>query len=98
MTKKVYFSQIHNIQVGRRSDFILLFLIRSYSCVIVHCCQTFSVEFQWLMFVGVIFSVMYKFVGHIHSVIFNRSSLIGQMSIPQPNGEERYKTEKQIKT
>ena len=54
--------------------FILLFLIRSYSSNIVRRCRTFSVMFQWLMFVGVIISVMYKFFDHIHSVILNRSN------------------------
>ena len=31
--------------------------------------------FQWLMFVVVMFLVMYKFFGHIHLVILNRSNV-----------------------
>ena len=31
-------------------------------------------QVQWLMFVGVNFSVMFNAFGHIHSVILNRSS------------------------
>ena len=62
------------LKVGSLSDFNLLFLIRSYSPVIVHRCGTFLVMFQWLMFVGVIFLVMYKFFGNIHLVILNRSN------------------------
>ena len=40
----------------------------------VSCCLTFSVMFKWCMFVGVIFSVMYKCFGHIHLVILNWSN------------------------
>ena len=54
-------------------DFTLMFLIRSYSPSTVRRCHTFSVMFQWLMFVSVIFSVTYKFFVHIHSVILNWS-------------------------
>ena len=31
-------------------------------------------QVQWVMSIGVNFSVMFKFFGHIHSVILNRSS------------------------
>ena len=74
--KKIFFIFQSNsqLQVGHLSDFNLLFLIRSYSLVIVRRCRTFSVMFQWLMFVGVIFLVMCKFFGHIHLVILNRSN------------------------
>ena len=51
-------------QVGHLSDFILFFNFGH-----IH-----PFMFQWLMFVGVIFLVMYKFFGHIHWVILNRSN------------------------
>ena len=72
--KFIQFRSYSHLEVHPRSDFILLFLIWSYLPVNVCRCRTFSVMFQWCMFVGVTFLFMYKFFGYIHSVILNWSN------------------------
>ena len=60
--------------------FIILVIFnyfQSYTKVHVRCSGNIYYIFgqvQWVMFIGVNFSVMFKFFGHIHSVILNRSS------------------------
>ena len=63
----------------------IYYLFWSYSTVHVHRCHTILVMFKRLMFVGVIFSVMFKFFRHIHLVMLNRSndlpSILGYIAL-----------------
>ena len=61
--------------------FYLIFWFRSFSTVHDRRCHTILVMFARLMFVGVIFSVIFKFFVHIHSVMSIRSNDLPSLKV-----------------
>ena len=64
---KSVFLNFNNVNIAQ-------YLFRSYSTVHVCRCHTISVMFKRLMFISVIFLVIFKYFGHIHSVMLIRSN------------------------
>ena len=77
--KSLMCSQFRNIS-GSRQLASLIYLVQN---LVLEIWYRSTTMFTMLMFFGVNLSVMFTNFGHIHSVIFIRSSWFGQVSIPQ---------------